>query len=153
MTKQKISAETADDYGLDQEEAHLALLYAAAAKEAAQRALTATPEEATRLKGMRRLASLTLDLYQRLKLAVLLPPRLTDERQSDLAGQLVGTHQQLRKLETTLFGDPRTPQNDLVTMANRSSVSYRSRTKQEPEKTEVPTTPRLFGREVPHLAA
>jgi hypothetical protein len=146
--KRKISAETAEDYGLDQDEAHLALLYAAASRELAQRTLTATPDEATRLKGMKRLASLTLDLYQRLQAARQLPPRLTDERQADLAGQLAGTSQHLRKLEKTLFGKARTPIDDLVTKAETRRSAYR-RDNPEPE----PETPRRIDRDHPHLAA
>lgn len=144
--KGKISTETAEYYDLDQEEAHLALLYAKASKELARRTLTATPEEATRLKGMKRLASLTLDLCQRLKVAALLPSRLTDERQSDLAGQLSGTFQHLRKLEKTLFGETRTPQNDLVTKAEAQKKAYGRAT------LEASATPRRVDGD-PHLAA
>ena len=125
MTKVKISAATAEDYGLDREEAHFALLYAAASKEATQRALTATPDETARLKGMKRLASLTLDLYQRLKAAVLLPRILVDQRQADLAGQLSGTFKELSKLEETLFGEPRTRKDDLVAKAGGQATAWR----------------------------
>ena len=125
MTERKISAETAAYYGLDQDEAHLALLYAAASKEATQNTLTATPEEAARLKCMKRLASLALDLCQRLKVAALLPKVLVDERQADLAGQLSGTSQELCKLEKTLFGELRTPKDDLVTNAEAGRRAYR----------------------------
>jgi hypothetical protein len=126
----------AERFGLDPEEADLALRYAAAAKEAAQRALTATPEEATRLKGMKRLASLTLDLYQRLKVAVLLPRVLTDERQADLASQLSGTSYELRKLEKNLFGKSRTPQDNLITKATARRMAWLSPRPNPMPKTE-----------------
>src|SRR5271165_3567705 len=118
MTNDEILVAVAKIYGIDPKEADLGLRYAAASRELAQRTLTATPDEAKRLKGMKRLASLTLDLYQRLKVAVLLPSRLTDERQADIGGQLEGTSQELRRLEKTLFGASRTPHDNLVSKAN-----------------------------------
>ena len=142
MTNDKILASVAEDFGLDPEEARIALLYAAASKEATQRALTATPAEATRLKGMKRLSSLTLDLYQRLKVAATLPRFLVDERQADLASQLSGTSREVRKLEETLFGEPRTLKDPLVTKAEAQRKTY-GRHKLMPETMpETPTPPR-----------
>ena len=149
MTNDKILDEIAECYGLDREETHLALRYAAAAREATQCFLTTTPDEAKRLKNMKRLASLTLDLYQRLRVAAQLPPVLVDERQSDFAGQLEGTFWELRRLEKTL-GEPRTPHGNLLTKVNVRRKVWAQSTKSMPEPA-LPTTPRAAGRESPPL--
>jgi hypothetical protein len=139
MTNDNILDEIAKRYGLEHEEAHLALCYAAASRDATLRNLTASPDEAKRLKGMKRLRSLTLDLYQRLRVAASLPRVFVDERQYNHAVQLGGTSQELRRLEETLFGEPRTPKDELVIQADRSRLAYR-RTHPTQPKTPTPCT-------------
>jgi hypothetical protein len=111
------AATLAAHYSLDSAETHLALRYAAASKEATERALTATPEQAERLSAIKRLRSLALDLYQRLKVVLLLPSVLADERQYLAAGQLNGTFYNIQKLEKQL-DEPRTPKDPLIAEAS-----------------------------------
>lgn len=151
MTNDEILASTADRYGLDPQEADLALRYAAASKEATQRDLTATPEEAARLKGMRRLASLKLDLYQRLQVAARLPRILVNERQYNCVNRLRATFNDLHELEKALFGEPRTERDDLVKKAGGQTTAWR-RTHQEPETAATPR-PNTIARKPTHLAA
>jgi hypothetical protein len=147
MDKHEILKAAGEQFGLDEQETDLALRYAAAAKEALQRALTVPLEEAERLKGRKRLRSLMLDLYQRQKAAVLLPRVLEDERQCHLADQLVGTHQQIRKLESK-FGLSVTDKGPLIKKADAQRMAYR---RAHRELITPATHRRVSGEAVPHL--
>jgi hypothetical protein len=149
---EEILAPAAKHYGLDLEETHRALCYAAASKKLTQRTLTATPEEATRLKGMKRLASLALDLWQRREVFKGVPGRLTDEREYDLASQLASTSQHLRKLEKTLFDKVLTPIDDQVTKAETRRSAYRIANPITSD-TPTPSRPAAAGKGHPYLAA
>jgi hypothetical protein len=136
-TEERIVMPAANHFGLDPQEAILALRYAAASKDATRRAVTATPEQIERLKGMKRLRSLALDHYQRLKAIVLLPSVLEDERQCHMADQLIGTCLEMRKLEIQL-GVPLTPKNPLFSYANRRRTAFR---RADPTLKRTPTRP------------
>jgi hypothetical protein len=126
-TAEEVAAATATlaaHYRLDPEETRLGLLYVAASKKATERALNATPEEADQLKGMKRLRSLALDLYQRRSVAELLPRALKNQQQCDFASQLAGTSRELRKLEDQLRVEPRTPKDGLVTKADARRKAF-----------------------------
>ncbi|OYV38968.1 MAG: hypothetical protein B7Z80_08655 [Rhodospirillales bacterium 20-64-7] len=112
MTTRKISAETAADYGLDQDEAHLALMAAAAGKEVAQRAATSTEDELRRLRDIRRLWDLRLDLHQRLNAAVDLPDPIQTRAEYRSAVSVVAAQNQLRQLEEKLFGTDQVSEKD-----------------------------------------
>jgi hypothetical protein len=146
VTDEEIAKPAAERFGLDPQEAVLALRYAAAAK---QGSLTAPPDEAKRLNNIARLWSLTLDLCQRLKVAVQLPPVLKTKQQRDFAGRLSGNFFELNKLEKILFGTPRTPKDPLVSEASGKARAYQ-RVNPRPK---TPTPPRSDGGESPHLAA
>jgi hypothetical protein len=153
ITKRKISAETAEDYGIDQKAAELALRYAAALQEATKNILTATPDETKRLNDAARERKLELELHHRLQAAKELPPRFTDDRQSDLAGQVVGTSYELKKLQKARGADDvAATTDDLVTKVSRSRSAYRyAKLKEETEK-PTKTIKRRTSRER-HLAA
>ena len=146
----KISAETAAGYGLDQEEAHLALLYAKASKESTQNALTATPKESKRLSDLALWHSLQLDLCQRLKAAKELPQVLENRHQSDLARQLTGAFERLHKLEGDLFAEHPTAKPPRVTRADAQRKAYQ---RSQKPKRQTPTIQRPANRKSPHLAA
>ncbi|MBV9786519.1 MAG: GAF domain-containing protein [Acidisphaera sp.] len=113
------------DYGLDAEEIHLALMAAAAGKEVAEQLTTAAPDELRRLRDMRRLWDLRLDLYQKSKAALKLPEVLSTPEQYKMATGLATTCNDVRKLEFTMFGKDRVSEkSSLVTEIQRRASNY-----------------------------